>query len=478
MNPKFDDFQLDEYRNISSAHFEANKQIGIFFRYFLIIASAPAIIFVWFGGNDNFLNDLLQGDNTNINLFIGFFLIFIAIIGMLSCFYIISIRLDSILYARAVNGIRKYFYKNKVDFEEQYRILPKNINQPKYRDIHTFGIIVFALAIIDAIYFSIGTRIIATVGNDFFTNYLGWGILFYNYKIWETIFIFFIILSVHLLYYNFISIYRKNIYMKSSIIGIDIDGVLNKHRDTFCNIHMTNMLNKYGDNLIPEDKKLTPNEISRIPVNLIETKNISIHDEFDVFNNPAYWNEQVAVKEGIGKVIKELKNSYGYKIHIHSYRPWPQYEYGEILDESKINELWRIKSLNLWNNKKIRFGKSQKLKRLTAIWLKNLNIPYNKLFIEKSSIDFSRRSISLFGLVYNISRGQFRNRFYYTHKKPYRYFVEDSADNAIKLASTCEYVFLLEQPYNIEAGFIKDLPSNVLRVENWSDIKNIIKELG
>lgn len=49
MKDNFDEFQLEEYKNISNAHFEANKQISIFFRYFLLIASTPAILFVWFG---------------------------------------------------------------------------------------------------------------------------------------------------------------------------------------------------------------------------------------------------------------------------------------------------------------------------------------------------------------------------------------------------------------------------------------------
>lgn len=39
ISDKFDDFQLEEYKNISNSHFEAKRQIGIFFRYFLLIAS-------------------------------------------------------------------------------------------------------------------------------------------------------------------------------------------------------------------------------------------------------------------------------------------------------------------------------------------------------------------------------------------------------------------------------------------------------
>ena len=41
---EFSEFQKLEYSNISGAHFETNKQIALFFRYYLLIASVPAII--------------------------------------------------------------------------------------------------------------------------------------------------------------------------------------------------------------------------------------------------------------------------------------------------------------------------------------------------------------------------------------------------------------------------------------------------
>jgi hypothetical protein len=107
---EFTNFQLEEYKNISNAHFEANKQIVIFFRYFLIIAAAPAAIFIWFGDSGNLLKNLLSSnDNIQLNIFVGCFLILISIIGFLSCCYLMSINFDSILYARTVNGIRKFF---------------------------------------------------------------------------------------------------------------------------------------------------------------------------------------------------------------------------------------------------------------------------------------------------------------------------------------------------------------------------------
>ena len=133
MNKIFGDFQLEEYKNISNAHFEANKQISVFFRYYLIIASAPAIILLWLGKTDAFINDILHGSNVNQNLFIGFFIIVISIVSMIACFYIINFRLDSIIYARTVNGIRRYFYEmNDFNYEDHIRYLPKKTNIPRF----------------------------------------------------------------------------------------------------------------------------------------------------------------------------------------------------------------------------------------------------------------------------------------------------------------------------------------------------------
>lgn len=132
----FDIFQLEEYKNISNAHFETNKQIGTFFRYFLLIASAPTLIFVWFGKNDGFLNDLLNGIDTHRNIFIGFFLLVVSFIGLMSCFYLISLRLDSILYARAVNGIRGFFYRKKLILKNIIELFQNKRISPNI-EIHT-----------------------------------------------------------------------------------------------------------------------------------------------------------------------------------------------------------------------------------------------------------------------------------------------------------------------------------------------------
>jgi len=162
--------------------------------------------------------------------------------------------------------------------------------------------------------------------------------------------------------------------------------------------------------------------------------------------------------QNIGKYIKELKNDFGYRINIHSYRPWPQSSYGTLSNES-LKNTWKRKSL----------------KKITKDWLKQYEIPYNDLFIEKTGIDVTSANFSLVGFIFGIAKSNFRNRFFYTRKKSYRYFIEDTIENAIKLSRNCEYVFLLNQPYNNSNNA---LPSNVIRVENWIEIREKIRELG
>jgi len=206
-------------------------------------------------------------------------------------------------------------------------------------------------------------------------------------------------------------------------------------------------------------KALRADEISKIPVHLIEGKGITRDDEFDVFNDPEYWKNQELIEVNIGKYIKELKNDFGYRINIHSYRPWPQTTYGTTSKES-IKAKWKQKSL----------------KKITKDWLKQNNIPYNRLFVEKTGIDVTSANFSVIGYIFGIAKSNFRNRFFYTRKKSYRYFIEDTIENATKLARNCEYVFLLNQPYN--KHIFNELPSNVVRVNDWIEIREKIKELG
>ena len=72
--------------------------------------------------------------------------------------------------------------------------------------------------------------------------------------------------------------------------------------------------------------------------------------------------------------------------------------------------------------------------------------------------------------------GGVRNRFNIARKKKMRFFVEDDAEKAAKLAFICDVVFLLEQPYNREPAFI--IPNNVIRCETWDEIYGHVRRLS
>ena len=113
-----------------------------------------------------------------------------------------------------------------------------------------------------------------------------------------------------------------------------------------------------------------------------------------------------------------------------------------------------------------------KIKNLTKSWLKEAQIKYDNLIIETSAVDNPPAKT-----LWQIPKPSFRNRYYFARKQHYRYFVEDIPENAIKLSLSCDYIFLIEQPYNSIADY-PDLPKNIIRVKNWSAIKEKIRELG
>lgn len=165
-NKDFSDFLLEEYEHISNAHFEILKQVSIFFRYYLIILSTPAIIIVFLKNDIEKISHLMNGQEIGISNYIGGFFLIISIIGLFLFIYIINLRHDGILYARAVNGIRKYFYDNKRHSDESsIRNLPTVINKPSYFEILFFPIIL-TFIITNLTYFYLSFKILN------FSNYL------------------------------------------------------------------------------------------------------------------------------------------------------------------------------------------------------------------------------------------------------------------------------------------------------------------
>jgi hypothetical protein len=79
----------------------------------------------------------------------------VGLVGLLVLGYLANLRLDAILYARQVNGVRHYFYCQSPAGgaqESTIRVLPRSINQPPYFEFRYFGFVVFALGVVDSAY--------------------------------------------------------------------------------------------------------------------------------------------------------------------------------------------------------------------------------------------------------------------------------------------------------------------------------------
>jgi uncharacterized HAD superfamily protein len=102
------------------------------------------------------------------------------------------------------------------------------------------------------------------------------------------------------------------------------------------------------------------------------------------------------------------------------------------------------------------------LDAITKCWLERNGFPYDHITLERGSDYLSD------------PKADVKNRFYISRKKNMRFFVEDDAEKASKLAYVCDIVFLLKQPYNTS----KDLPSNVIRVDSWEDLYRSVRRIS
>jgi uncharacterized HAD superfamily protein len=393
---------------------------------------------------------------------ISIVLFFTSAIGLGVFCYIVNLRLDAITYSRVVNGIRKFFYDKfdeDINLKLRWRTLPQSPQLPSYFERSYFIPAVFVFAIMNGLYFFLGYYI-AYIASD--PRYRLIGI------VTALVFIF-----LHFGIYFWYSDHREVAYLKSLIIGIDIDGVLNKHREHFCKI----LEKKTG-------KKVNPDEILIMPVYECPSLNITIEDERKVFNDPEYWTEMPPIK-GSADIIRRLKNIYNLDIYIFTYRPWPDLENEqELIEKIKLFcqnskgsslQLWLLKiGITLKLRWLIRKYKEEPLRLITEQWLRKNGFSYKKLFLEKGN-DYS-----------SDPGGRFTNRFYFSRKEKIRFFVEDDYEKAVKLSFICDVVFLLSHPYNEPNEKLssevyklrKNLPSNIIRVKNWDEIYYHIRRLA
>jgi len=452
----FETYLLSEYSNIAQAHFKSIETISTFFRYYLLMMSIPisavAILFQITPEKSEIIDIILK-----YHFPISILLFSISIVGLGVFCYITNLRLDTILYARVVNGIRKYFYDSAdidLNLKLRMRVLPQSPQLPPYFEKSFFLPVVLVFAVINTLYLSSGWYILFKYNQnlldflDIHNQFLSHIYVFSHFSILPLIFV-----ISHFIIYWWYTNHREIAYIKSNILGVDIDGVLNEHRQHFCSL-LSNKTNK----------ELDPNAITHIPVHENPNLEVDREDERQVFNDPKYWKDMPDV-EGAAETLRKLRNIFQFKIYIFTYRPWPdtQSEVFEhiiiFLDECarSFKKVFFVLFFKISHpiTKLLLLFKEKPLKQITKEWLKRHEFKYDKLIFEKGN-DYS-----------SDPRGKFHNRFYMARKKKIRFFVEDDLEKAIKLSYICDIVFLFDQPYNQERT---GMPTNIIPVKSWDEI--------
>ena len=192
------DFFLIEYDKLAQAHFSAHDNLSRWVRFYFLVVAAPLSFLVLVQSSLS-----KQGQITFFNFipdYISIFLILVGIIGTFISLIIFDIRLDAALYARAVNGIRKYFLDNnslRTSEVSKYVVMPTDSNKPSLTNPSINGyIFIFMFSIINSLYICGGS------------GYLGMRAHLY-------VPLFFMLMIGHVYGYIFIGKHKKNKYVRN-----------------------------------------------------------------------------------------------------------------------------------------------------------------------------------------------------------------------------------------------------------------------
>lgn len=442
-----DDFLLAEYGSITQAYFNTTTAIATFFKNYLIIVGLPIPVFV-FLLTQSTRNGALPEIPDNLVFFIPTIGVLIGVLGLFVMIFVVNLRLDALLYARTVNGLRRYFYdRSAIEYPEelQMRVLPRSIHLPRYFEWHYFLPVVAVFALLNAVYPVIGL-----------VWYLHNNSADMTTMIWASADISLICIIIHAAAYRWLTSYRDTSYLRKYIIAVDVDGVLNKHRDYFCTMIW-----------LLFNKSIWANQITYIPVHDCQRLNITLEEELAVFNQPLYWNG-LAPMEDAADVLRKLKNVLGYKVYVFTHRPFPEPKQYPPSERSRYENLWALQVL--WNSaglnllrRVLQFWDPLRhgiIRTLTENWLRRHGFEFDKLFIEAGNVHTTDNKM------------RDMNRFTMCVRHEVRIFVEDDLFKAIKLANICEIVFLIDHPYNQT----ENLPRNVIRVFSWQEIYEFIRQ--
>ena len=323
---KHEDFLLAEYSSITTAYSNTISTIATFFRNYLVIVGLPIPILGFVltqlskpGSPGQPATVTLPPD---LQFLVPLSGVVIGSLGFCLMIYVVNLRLDALLYARTVNGIRKYFYdKSPLDYEKelQMRVLPRTVTQPRYLERMYFLPVIGVFTTLNTLYPIVGLAWFAQgrlgIGSaDIWYGYLG---------------LFLLSLILHAGTYAFWAWYRETKHLRKFIIGVDIDGVLNKHREMFCT-KLFDLLHK---------RDIWADQIKKIPVHDQPELGVTESDEHAIFNHPSYW-QALEPMERVAEMIGKLRNIFKFKVFIFTHRDWPVVQQFPAAKQEEYRSLW------------------------------------------------------------------------------------------------------------------------------------------
>jgi len=162
MNKDASDFAFEEYDKIATAFFNLQEQISEWFRVYIATIGLPITLLTAIWKVQNPTGTLKLSD---IPIYVSGLMILVSALGFFICLIVISTRLEMVLYARTINGIRRYFAvidgnstpsPNAIDENvpldpielKEYLILPTNdITPPFYEAWRSVFLQVIAMSI-------------------------------------------------------------------------------------------------------------------------------------------------------------------------------------------------------------------------------------------------------------------------------------------------------------------------------------------
>ena len=466
----FEEYQKEEYGHIAEAHFKTIESISSFFRYYLLITAVPLSVVAalaprWkefqSSGSIGVSGWALAGQP----LALVFSLV--GLLGFLMLWYVLNLRFDALLYARQVNLIRKYFYDGCRDqhiFRHRFRALPVDGNSPHYRELY-FLPVVATFALVNSAYgcFSLALWRISTSAATELEQIASEVLTTWPWFVGGFFF--------HIACYLLLAGHREHGYLRRArTILVDIDGVLNEHRDHFCTIFEK----RHG-------RRILPSEINALPVHRSPNLGVTKAEERVVFCDASYWTE-MPVLPGSAEHLREIR-SLGLRVQLVTRRPWPYHglERNEVTNRleswrSEISMWLQALPYNPWRERiRLHLRTMRPIEIVTIAWLRHRGIPFDRLTVECTGGPIFQKVVAG------------RNRFEMARAVHPLFCVEDDPVNAAKMSFYCETVFLLDHPYNTspldadligEPGFTEKLPGNVIRVKDWNAIYQLVRRMA